>query len=166
MSKSERKLTPTEIRILYWLQTHQGFRGSKVQLRKRMGYPSDGSVNRPLNGLIAKGYVKEDANDKGSAFRLTGKGRNKILFLRLPAILALAIGFVGIGELYAALENVFGGVALSPFSPLVGGLVLLVMSVFLLFVLNRIANDFLGIRQPLEESESLPREDREPSSTS
>jgi hypothetical protein len=60
--ESERKLTPTQTKILYWLDTNRDFRGSKVQLRKKLGYPSDGSVNAPLKGLITNGYVKWNLN--------------------------------------------------------------------------------------------------------
>ena len=162
----ERKLTPTEVTILYWLNTHRKFRGSKVQLRKMMGYPSDGSINPYLNRLISTGYVKEDQTKTGVAFRLTGRGRDRIIFLRLPDYLLVAIGFIGIADLYAAFEYYFAKVPLSPYSDLLGGIALVALYIVIAVLRGNLAKEFLHLREPLEESESTPRDVRDDDSAS
>jgi hypothetical protein len=157
----ERKLTPTQTKILYWLDTHRKFRGSKVDLRKRMGYPSDGSVNLPLKGLITNGYVKEDVSEEGSAFPLTQKGQNKIFYLRLPDRLLFVLVFLGVVDIYVGVANLVLRTDLSPYTDIITGGSLLAIFLVVRVLGGRLANEFLDIRQPLEESESTPRDGRD-----
>lgn len=159
--KDERKLTPTQLKILYWLDTHRGFRGSKVQLRKNLGYTSDGSVNAPLKGLISDGYVDENASEEGTAYPLTSKGKGKIFYLRLPDRLLFVIGFVAIVDIYVGLTNLYDSVPISPYTEVIGGVSLLAIFLVVKLLRNSLANEFLDLRQPLEESESTPRDSRD-----
>ncbi len=137
-----------------------------MQLRKQLGYPSDGSVNLPLKGLITNGYVKEDVSKEGSAFPLTQKGRNKIFFLRLPDRLLFVIGALGIVNIYVGVANLLSGIALNPYTDIVSGGSLLTIFLVVRLLRRRLANEFLDIREPLEESENIPRENREDISSS
>jgi len=162
----EKRLEPTKIKILYFLHTHRDFRGSKVQLRKMMGYPSDGSINPHLNELIDDDYLKEEQTKSGMAYRLTKKGRDGIFFLRLPDYLLLAIGIIGVLDLYLAFDNLVLGVPLSPNTTLITGAALIAMYLLIRSVQKRVTNRFLDMREPLEESESSPRDGREDVSSS
>lgn len=159
--KSERKLTPTQLKILYWLDTHRKFRGSKVQLRKNLGYPSDGSVNAPLKGLLSEGYIDEDVSDTGTAYPLTAKGKSRIFYLRLPDRLLFVIGIVGILEIYVGLADLYGNIPLSPYTDIISGSSLFAIFAVVMLLRKGLAKEFLDIRPPLEESESMPRDGRE-----
>ncbi len=154
----ERKLPPTQIAILYWLTINPKFRGSKAELRRQMGYRSDGSINPHLNKLIDGGYVKEKQTKTGTAYRLTQKGRNSILHLRLPDYLLLVIGVIGVLDVYAAFEYYAFKFALSPITVLITGVVLLVMYFVISFLRKGIAKETLKMREPLGESETTPRD--------
>jgi hypothetical protein len=131
-----------------------------------MGYTSDGSVNTPLNGLITDGYIKEDSSKGPTAYPLTGKGTNAIFFLRLPDRLLLVIEVIGVLDVYVAFENLVVGIALSPYTGLISGAALLGIFGLIISQRRRIANEFLDIREPLEESESTPQDVRDDVSVS
>ena len=157
----EKRLSPTQIKILYYLEKHKDFRGSKVQLRKNMGYSSDGSVNPHLNDLIEDGYVKPEETDKGTAYLVTRKGRNKITLLRLPDYLLGVIGIIGVLDVYLAFNYFVWKIPLNPYSDLVTGAALLVMFLVIAALRRGVVKEFLDLREPLAPSESLPREPRE-----
>lgn len=160
-SVANKRLSPTQIKILYYLDKHRDFRGSKVKLRKEMGYSSDGSVNPHLNSLIEDGYVKPEETKKGTAYLVTRKGRNKITFLRLPDNLLVVIGIIGALDVYLAFNYFVWKVPLSPYSDLVTGAALLVMFFVITALRRGVVKEFLDLREPLTNPETLPREPRE-----
>lgn len=155
---SERKLSPTEIIILYWLATNRKFRGSKSELRRQLGYPSDGSVHPHLIKLISEGYVEEKPTKKGTEFFVTRKGRDAIFFLRQSDLLLAVVAIVGVLDIYVSLDNLIFHVPYTIYTTLVSGASLIGIYVVVRATKRRIAHQFLGIRPPLGESESVPRD--------
>jgi len=163
-SPREKKRLPTsKLLILYFISLRGSYDGTIMQLSRDMGYPTDSNVNKNLNELIRDGYVVDKP-----LYKLTQEGVHQLQFTRLPEALCYILLVLGITEMLVSAEGAFGLVigrltALGSFGL---GVAIVVVAVLFLRLTRRVYGDFLGLRKPLSPTESAPREDREPDSSS
>jgi len=144
-TSKQARLSPAKIKILYYLRKHKNFRGSIVALSKELGYKGDSRTNINLNELIREGYVMEKPSAEGSAYEITQKGANQILFLVLPDALIIIIAVVGAIQVYLGLLAIFNISPLSVISAVAGGAILLAFSPIFWRIKNRVIEEFLQI---------------------
>ena len=149
--QEERRLTPLQVKILYFLYRRKKFRGSILGMSKEMGYESDGKVNPALHYLVDKKYAREEPTETGRIYSLEKKGRDEIIFLILPNYLLLAILVIGLVDVYVAYAYFVLHVPLNPYSDLIGGAAMIAMAYVLLWAKRGMVKRFLDLRDPISD---------------
>ncbi|MBS7654644.1 hypothetical protein KEJ43_06205 [Candidatus Bathyarchaeota archaeon] len=145
-------LVTRETWLLYYLWKIKGFRGSISALSKELGYKDDSSVNKKINKLKQKEYVKEEQAKMGTVLKVTGKGERKIIFLILPRYtlnLLLVLTFI---YLCWGLLGLFGIFYVEPWNILLIGIISICVTGFLIWSYRKSEEELLKITRPESES--------------
>ncbi|MEM2173269.1 MAG: rhomboid family intramembrane serine protease [Thermoproteota archaeon] len=145
-------LVTRETWLLYYLWKIKGFRGSISALSKELGYKDDSSVNKKINKLKQKGYVKEEQTRTGTVFKVTGKGERKIIFLILPRYTLKILMVLTFAYLFWGLLGVFGIFYVEPWNILLIGIISTGATGFLLWSYRKSEEELLKITKPESES--------------
>ena len=79
---------------------------NKSQLRRRLGYKSDGHFHRDFNNLLNDGLIEHD-KEKGT-YSITDKGRKEIASIQITDTLATFLILWGIGPIFYYMQTLLG----------------------------------------------------------
>jgi Mn-dependent DtxR family transcriptional regulator len=137
--------------LMYRLWKMKGFRGSISELSRELEYKDDSPVNRRINALKEKGYVEEERKASDVMFKLTNKGKRKILFMILPRYLLYSVLTLAFADIYWGLLGSYG-MYIESWIILITGAFSLVLIILLIWMFRKGEEQLCQIGRPDLES--------------
>ncbi|MEM3886519.1 MAG: hypothetical protein QXO82_05625 [Candidatus Methanomethylicia archaeon] len=128
-------------RILYYIWRKGGVEDNISALSRALDYKDDQPVRIMVNDLIKEGCLQIKEN----RIKITQKGMNKIvmyIFPRflLPLFLTLSVTFISYG-----MYEIFFGIEIPPITFIFVGIVILIISLFMLYFNNKLEKNIIRI---------------------
>jgi uncharacterized membrane protein len=145
-------LVTRETWLLYYLWRNKGFRGSISALSKELGYKDDSAVNKRINVLKLKGYVKEEQTKIGTILKITGEGEKKIIFLIVPRYILYILLILTFTDVCWGILGLFSLFYVQSWNILLVGVISTFATAFLIWTYRKNEEKLLKIGIPELES--------------